>query len=385
MILVLLSFFSLLARADLNTKTEAFWTTRYRSFDSTPFAKYNYDHFLYLKQELSYSNEDWHFQTSPFALVVNSQPVSRVSQASDPILTSIFSNRQKMNLQTKMDQDEYTHTVLDFQELFTTYSHEALSAQIGRRIISLGNLKLLPGWNKFNPTGASFRPTWLKGVDHLKLSWQNENSKISGYAMGDQNPAYEAHLLQLDHFVSPFQISLLGGTWWEATSFGLALTADVEGWLLKLEALQFDYLGDSKIYGTETQWGGGFERSFAQEWTANFEFLFQSSGAKKKEDYPTHLVSQHQSLRGQAYTAGEIKWTPNPFYTYSALVLYSLVDQSSLQGLTIAKQWNENTEVSLGAFLPAGDGEFSPDFKIVGLRAYTGAPSQIDLTVKIFY
>ncbi|MGE3759576.1 MAG: hypothetical protein AB7H97_17555, partial [Pseudobdellovibrionaceae bacterium] len=222
-------FLAVVAAADFDVKTEGFFTSRYRSFKETPFSKYNLDNFIFLKEELSYAQDSFNVQASPYIIVVDSKDVKRVKQAGDPILSPIFPARQKMNLRQKGEKSNKTHWLTDFQELFVSANHESLSLDVGRRIISLGNLKLLSGWNKFNPTGASFRPTWLRGVDNVKLAWQNESSKLIGYSIFDEDESYNARLLQMDHFMSPVQMSILTGTWWEAKTVGLAFTVDVEG------------------------------------------------------------------------------------------------------------------------------------------------------------
>lgn len=374
-----------LANAAWDTKTEAFLTSRYRSFEETPFARNNQDNFGYLKQEFIYSNDSLRFQASPFILLENSQTVQLLEQKGDPILTPIASGHRKLDLETRNDADERTQSVFDFQELFLSYNQDAVSLDVGRRILSLGNLKLLSGWNKFNPSGASFRPTWLKGVDQFKLTVEKENTKVIGYSIHETLETRDARLIQIDHFASPFQLSLLGGDWWEAKTLGLALTVDVAGWLLKFESLNFKYFKTQKNREEETQVGGGFERSFAQDWNINFEFFTQSQGAGKKEDYKTHNLSPHQALHGKTYVASELKWTPNPFYTYSALALFSTIDSSSLQGMTATHQWNENVEVGLGFLVPSGKGEFSPKFAMIAPGKFQGAPSQVDLTLKMFY
>lgn len=350
--------------AEWDFKSEVFWTGRAREIKPNPLflEKENQDQFFYLREEITYQQEHWLAKVSPFVVVANSR---KVKQGPSPLITPIYSSRKQMNLESRYDNDPYTRTALDFQELYAGWNQEAYSLELGRRILSLGNLKLVPAWNKFNPIGASFRPTWIMGVDQVKMVHQDEKSKFTLYGILDQNRLQQAQLLQYDFFLSPFQISFLGGDWWGAHSAGLSSTYDFEGWLFKLESLVFDYFGVYADYETQTQTGAGVERSFAQDWSINVEFFFQPEGA----------ITPHRSLKGESYLAGELKWTPDSFYTYQWLWLYSSVDQSSLQGLVATKQWSENTEVSLGLFVPRGEGEFSP----------TVAPSQLDLTLKCFF
>lgn len=354
-------------------KTEAFFSARARHFDSVAtasMAEDNTDQFLYLREEFAYNSETWRMVASPFVLIEN----SRISQGSDPILTPIFSRRRQLGLETQLKGDPHVWSTLDFQELFVGWADDKYKVEAGRRIMSLGNLKILPGWNKFNPTATSFRPTWLNGVDQLNFALQTEMAKVIGYAVFDQDRMDQVQLLELDWVKDSWQWSFLAGQWWSANTVGLSVTQDVSGYLLKLEALVFDYYGAMEKFGQQHQWGAGMERSFAQDWALNLEFLVQSQGAKKTAEYASHVRTPHESLRGYAYAAGELKWTPDSFHTYSLVGLMSLVDRSSLQGLTIARQLRENTELSLGIFLPQGsDGEFS-----------SGAPSQYDLTLKLF-
>lgn len=376
------------AFAKWDYKTEAFLSARARHFNSaaTPsLAEDNTDQFLYLREEFAYSSEKWRMVASPFVMVENSQ----VSQGSDPILTPIFSRRRQLGLETQLKGDPHTVSTLDFQELFAGWADDKYKIEAGRRILSLGNLKILPGWNKFNPTATSFRPTWLSGVDQVNFSLQTETAKVIAYSVFDQDRIDQAQLFEMDFVNESLQWSLLAGQWWSANTAGLSVTYDISGYLLKFEALAFEYYGVKESFGHQNQWGAGIERSFAQDWAVNLEFLVQSHGAKKTEDYANHVRTPHESLRGYGYAAGELKWTPDSFHTLSLVSLLSLVDQSSLQGLTVARQLNENMELSLGIFIPQGNnGEFSPDARILSLtnaEAFTGAPSQVDLTLKLFF
>jgi hypothetical protein len=369
--------------ADLGLKTEAFATLRKREFNKPIGVKENIDDFFYLKQEVSYLDGSWRATASPFALIYNSQLVG-VSR--DAISGSPFQPDRQLNLQTKFDHEPQTWAALDFQEIFVGWSGDSISLEFGRRILSLGNLKLLPVWNKFNPMTTSFRPTWINGVDQLNGSYRTEKTKIIAYSIFDKEPLDQAQLIEADYFLSPFQVSILGGSWWGANTLGFAVTADIWGWLLKLETLSLNYFGRHQSFESDVQTALGFERAFSEDWNFNLEFLGQSGGEADRDKIISHRVTPHQAFRGRAYGATEIRWTPNPFYAFSLLGLISMVDQSSMQGMTVVRQWGENAEISGGFFLPGGHGEFSDKAEVNFVTGgLIGAPSQYDLTVKYFY
>ncbi|MBK7961551.1 MAG: hypothetical protein IPK04_10365 [Bdellovibrionales bacterium] len=376
-------FWPLTLLADFSFKTEAFATLRKREFDKPIGAKSNLDEFFYFREEISYLSENWRATASPFLLVYNSQ---LVDIGTDGIVTSPFQPDRQLSLQTRLDHDRRTWTTLDLQEFFVGWSGDSLSLEFGRRILALGNFKLLPAWNKFNPTTTSLRPTWINGVDQLNGAYRSEKAKVIAYSIFDKDRLDQAQILEASYFATPFQYSLLAGQWWSANSVGFAMTIDSWGWLIKVETLSLNYFGSHQSLGKDFQSALGFERAFSEDWTINLEFLNQSSGESDRSKVISHQVTPHQSFRGRAYGAVEVRWTPNSFYVFSLLGLISLVDQSSMQGMTVSKQWGENAEISGGLFLPAGHGEFSKKAELdAASGGLNGAPAQYDLTIKYFY
>lgn len=380
MILIFILLFTQSLNAD--QRTEAFFTTRYRKFSSSPLTQENQDNFLYFKHELTDTAGSVHWQVSPYLLFSNSQ---RVDQGGDPIVTPLFSSVRQMNIETHFDSNPSTRGIIDFQELAIEYSKYDFKIEMGRRILSIGNLKLFSVWNKFNPTAISFRPTWLTGIDQLKLSWQSDNNKIVGYSVFDQQESDRAQFVIYDHFASPFQFSFLVGQWWQSTSIGFSGNVDADGWLLKIEALSFSYFNLQSGRPNEIQTAMGVEHGFAQDWVVNLELFSQSQGATSRDGYVLFNKSPHQSFKGRYLGATEIKWSPDPFYSFSGLIAVSFIDQSSVLGLTCTRQINDNLELSLGVMLPQGDGELGSKFQLLSPTNSIGVPAQADLTLKTYF
>jgi hypothetical protein len=220
--------------------------------------------------------------------------------------------------------------IYDMDRLNLVLSYANIEAQIGRKPVSVGTLKVLPVWNKFSrPLPHTAGPNLVFGSDSATLRWQSGlwalqllDIEGKGVKARDSVRWLEAILYHPD-----IELHLMASRWWEHNTLGLAFAKDLAGSTLRGEALLIGF--DRKGKEREFQGGLGAEYAVSEVWTLLGEGLFLSDGASSPSRYPLNIRSRFQPLRAKAYVYAQAAAQFASFWNASFSFLVNAVDGSS--------------------------------------------------------
>lgn len=241
----------------------------------------------------------------------------------------------------------------DWEKLNLSYTNESLEVSVGRKPFSLGVMKYLPVWNKFS------RP--LPGLTLIPIYFGSDGAMVK-VKSGDWVVQASEHLYrfgrdqittaQVIHYGEFANLHLMGGNWWNQTVFGLAVAKDIlEG------TLTSEYLN----YGSQYQWGAGFERAMSDRITIGVETLYQSAGATSSLNYTPFLHSHFQIFQASFYSYEFLTYQWTSLLKTGLAGLTNWIDLGTAMNLSAQYSLSDHLELGIDTLIPAfrGNAEFS--------------------------
>ncbi|RZA08016.1 MAG: hypothetical protein EOP11_06100 [Proteobacteria bacterium] len=303
----------------------------------------------------------------------------------DPAFATVRSPRRLLNLRTKLESGAGNEWYLDWERLNLSYRGEDFEVQAGRRIVSLGVLKVIPLMNKFSrPLPTAPNPQIIYASDMVSARWQSGEWALSSVGIADRRIADSVIWLEAIRYAEWAEVHLLASQWWRETTFGVAIAKDVAGATLRGELLAVSPFSDRPE--SQIQAGIGGEYAFDEKWSAVLETLYQSKGAKRRDQYTLALPSRFMPLRGFGYSILNAQYKLTPLWNLSAGALTNWLDGSTYALIKAQHSLNENTDLFLELAAPIGTegAEFSArTFTIsVPTAATVGSPLQASLGLR---
>jgi hypothetical protein len=358
----LLFFFPLSAFAwETEFRSEAFFINVFRNLHQTGLSTVNtsLDTYLLGNTQLRLSQGNFQFELRPElrGLVGRAAGLPR----NDPATATVNSPERLLNLRKKIDGGSGSEWYLDVERLGVSYRGEDFEVQLGRRVVSLGVLRVIPLWNKFSrPLPTAPNPQIIYASDTLSARWQSEKWAFSGVGVFESTKMNtNVAWVEAIHYGEAAELHFLASQWWGSPTFGVAAAKDVAGATIRGEVLAVAPFGERP--DSQVQAGVGAEYAFNEDWSAVLETLYQSKGAKRRGEYTLSLPSRFMPLRGFGYSVLTGQYKLTPFWTLSAGALTSWVDASTYGLVKAQHSLNENTDLYLETAIPIGtDGaEFS--------------------------
>lgn len=252
--------------------------------------------------------------------------------------------------------------ILDWERLNLVANYENLEAQLGRKPVSVGTLKVLPLWNKFSrPLPHTAGPNPVFGSDSLTLRWQSGAYGLQAIDIeGKGFRASEAvRWLEFIYYHPEIELHLMASRWWERNSAGFALAKDLLGATLRAELLLVGI--DEEGERRELQGGLGAEYALDETWTVLAEGLFQSDGSDRSSEYPIVIPSRFRPLRAKGYVYLQAAANFAAFWNASVASLVNVVDGSFYPLLRVSRSLSDNIDVAVDLRGPVGSSgkEFS--------------------------
>lgn len=268
--------------------------------------------------------------------------------------------------------------ILDWERLNFVANYEAFEAQLGRKPVSVGTLKVLPLWNKFSrPLPHTAGPNPVFGSDSLTLRWQAGVYALQAIDIeGKGFRASEAvRWLEFIYYHPEIEFHVMAARWWERYSAGFALAKDFLGATLRAELLLagLDEEGDRR----ELQGGLGAECALDETWTLLAEGLFQSDGSDRSSEYPLVIPSRFRPLRAKGYVYLQAAANFAAFWNASVASLVNVVDGSFYPLLRLSRSLSDNIDLSLDLRGPVGSPGKEFSRKTFVLPSFTGSARMI--------
>lgn len=373
---------------DWDGKGELSVSGAYRDFAQSGFGpyKYAYESIVLSKYQMRfYVGDGFRFEATPEVRGFVSRVVGR--GPGEAGYATVEGPERLLDLDARLADGNTSLWIYDMDRLNMVFSYGALEAQIGRKPVSVGTLKVLPVWNKFSrPLPHTAGPNLVFGSDSGVLRWQSglwaiQLIDIEGKGAKSRDAVRWAEAILYHPAV---ELHLMASRWWEKNTVGLALAKDLVGATIRAEGLAIGV--DEKGAKREFQAGLGAEYAISETWTLLGEGLFLSEGSSSSASYPLNIPSRFQPLRAKGYFYAQAAAQFASFWNASFAALTNLVDGSFYPMVKVARSLSDNIDISLDGRAPVGKKgkEFSREtFRFnmpFGLPARTiGAPTQVML------
>lgn len=305
--------------------------------------------------------------------------VSRVVErgSGDPGYATVKGPTRLFDLEQEIASGNTAEWYLDAQRLNFVISAGAFEAQIGRKPIGVGTLKVLPIWNKFSrPLPNTAGPNLIYGQDSATVRWQS--GELAFLALDIEGERFlkdqAVRWFESIWYHPSLELHLMGSRWWDRTVLGLAFAKDLGGATLRGEGLAIGLDRKEKEY----QAGLGAEYAVNEMWTLLAETLYQSDGAGSTSEYTVLIASRYRPLRAKGYVYLQAAAQLDAYWVMSLAALANAVDGSFYPLFKITRSLSDHLDASLDLRGPVGANgkEFSPETFHFPFNRMIGAPSQ---------
>ena len=335
-------------------RSEAFFINVYRNLHQTGLSTVNtsLDTYILGNSQLRLTQGKLQFEVRPEIRGLVGRAANLPS--GDPAFATVRSPRRLMDLRTKIDGGEGSEIYLDWERLGLAYRGEDFEVQVGRRVVSLGVLRVIPLWNKFSrPLPTAPNPQIIYASDTVSARWQKDSWALSGVGLFETTKMNDnVAWLEAIHYGEWAELHLLASQWWGNPTFGVAAAKDVAGATIRGEVLAVAPFMDRAE--RQVQAGVGAEYAFDENWSAVLETLYQSKGAKSRSEYTPSLPSRFMPLRGFGYSVLTGQYKLTSLWTLSAGALTNWLDGSTYGLIKAQHSLNENTDLYLESAIPVG-------------------------------
>ncbi len=347
-----LIFFLLLPSAqatDFDGKGTVSLSGSYRNFSQTGLGPYPdaFESMVLANYQLRFfASESLRLEATPVLRGFVSRMVGR--GPSEPGYASVEGPERFFNLEGRISESGTSSWFYDMDRLNLVLTYGDFEAQVGRKPVGVGTLKVLPLWNKFSrPLPHTAGPNLIFGSDAAILRWQSgiyglQFMDIEGKGGASTEAVRWAEAI-LYH--PALELHLMASRWWNEDAVGVALAKDLGGATLRAEGL---------VFGKKREFQGGLGAEYAldETWTLLFEGLYQSEGAKRSEY--TLVPSRFRALRAKGYLYSQASAQFASFWTTNLAVLANLVDGSLYPLFTVTRSLSDSTDVSFDLRGPLG-------------------------------
>ncbi len=306
---------------------------------------------------------------------------------SDPARVTIRSPRRLMDLSLDIIKaNGHAESILDIERAYLSYQIESSEFYIGRKVVSLGVLRVFPVWNKFSPnTLATLGLPEYFSQDSVGFSSQHGQVNVRGVGVATQEESRNALFLETTVYSDWIEAHVLGAHWWDRWVLGLALSKDIAGSILKAEYLNIDPGGES--IDRQVQIGLGFEDTFTDKLSVLFENLYLSQGATDPNFYDAIIPSAFRPYRARYYSMASLNWKPLTTLSLSPGAMWNWID-GSVMGIFQA-QYNMSNKIDLvldiRQALGADNTEFSSSLFKFWNENEIGTPTLYRLGMKVSF
>jgi hypothetical protein len=336
-------------------KTEIDYQLQRREFYSTStLGDSLIDHYFIIRST-------WQVDPSPF-LGFEFQPEMRVLssegrglQTLDPAYLDLPVADRYFSADLGAVKSENFIATLNFERINAVYRFNEGSFLVGRRPVSLGNLRTLIILNKFaaNSLSASGYPFYF-GQDGATWTYAFDSHQFRAISILAEYRARDVHLLEWKFSGEGFEFQAIGGSWWNKMAYGVAPTVDLAEGSLRFELLN---VPDEKL----TQAGLGYERALGESFKFTFESLYQSLGSKNAGEITLVSPSSFMLFRSQIIGLLQGEYTGFQFWNIALGVARSFSDESVIGSARIQYALSDHFDVYVDSRWPftTTRGEFS--------------------------
>lgn len=258
---------------------------------------------------------------------------------------------------------------------------------IGRKVLSLGTLKVIPLWNRLSrPLPTAYGPDGLVfGRDQASIRYQSGNYAFFGFwvegpVLPSNQTIYRDRMIggEVTAFYDWIELHLMAGQWYERNVFGLAFAKDLGG---------VTWAGESLFHENIAQIATGLEYAWSSTVTSLFEGLYSGLGVKHPDDYEVAPADPLFGFRAQYYLYGQLRYQFVTDFTFQPSVIFNAVDYSAWTAARLEWAMNENTDLAIQGSVPIGvpGTEFSRHAFTFPNGGSLGSPALAWIELKTFF
>lgn|GEM_PF-2210217 len=288
-----------------------------------------------------------------------------------------------LNLSTQIAAGPTGEVYFNLDRADLSFSGTGFEADLGRRPVALGVLKLFPVWNKFSrPPPVVSGPPLIFGSDAADVRVQKGEFALRGLQVLGVSGADHASIGELTWYSPWAEFHFLESYWWREQIAGAAVAFDLGGALFRIESL-FIGLSPSDP-DRQVQVGAGMEYAFSEQWSAILEGIYQDVGALMTGQYRLTQTSRYLFLQAAGYTFARVEYKPLQLWTFSIGDLLNCVDASNIWVTKVQYSLSENIDVTGETDIPLGrsGGEFSTQAYNFSGGLSIGVPYQASIGIK---
>jgi hypothetical protein len=253
-----------------------------------------------------------------------------------------------------------------------------VEARVGRQAISHGSARILTSTDIFAPfSPASLDTEYKQGLDAVRVTWPlGERSELEGYAVFHSDDLTRGiYVLRARHSFTGFDVSVFGGSSYGAPTLALDASGDLGGSTLYGEALYRYYTpqnvrsqaAPSPLPGIDAtprehvvRATAGVHHYFESGLTVIGEAHFNGAGESDPADYLLAALGPEWQagelfLLGRYYGALSLAYQLSDLVSVGLSNIVNVRDPSALVGPSLTWDSGDDTQVSVGALLGAGE------------------------------
>ncbi len=280
-----------------------------------------------------------------------------------------------------------------------SFSSGKYDFQIGRQPVSFGTshfVSVMDILSPFQPgyLDASYKP----GIDALRIrTLAGETGESELILAGGENPADNAILARWRDTFSGFDLEVIGGRFRKRNVFAA-------GW--EGEKKQINFWGEvgffTRKWKTDRHFGGicddfaisfiaGIEKDTGNDWRHGLAFFHQDFGARKPDELPLAYQTGPMTqgwvhLAASDYLICNSSKEVTPLINFNLNSMFSLVDQSILVQPVLNISLDDESDISLFAWLNSGSRpKLHPSGQVVGSSEFGAFPAGAGFILRRFF